>query len=158
MSPWSSDWPPPSTAPAWHQGRRSKPVPDVTTAAHLHHSLPVRSSFNCHAVHRRVYRLTIPWSSLACLPRPHITMTPWSDRSPTHHEIQLVRKWAIIRKNTSMSFLWDGVWNAAEAFIAFFEWEIGKQAHSKLLKTIIRPTTSCEGEKRKRFWAFNLGC
>ena len=130
---WPSYWPPPLHSHSPTPGRRSKPVPDVTTAAHLHHSLPVRSSFYCHAIYLGVYRLTIPWPSLACLPRPHITMTLWSDHFPTHQEIQLVRKWAIIRKNTSVSSLWDRVWNAAEAFIAFFNWEFGKTSSFKVV-------------------------
>ena len=67
---WPSYWPPPLHSHSPTPGRRSKPVPDVTTAAHLHHSLPVRSSFHCHAVHHRVYKLTIPWSRLAWLPHP----------------------------------------------------------------------------------------
>ena len=122
--PRPSDWP----TPVWHPGRRSKPVQNVTTVAHLHHSLPVRSSFYCHAIYHLVYRLTIPWSSLTSLPRP-AHHNDFLIKSPTHQEIQLVRKWAIIRKNTSVSFLWDGVWNAVEAFIAFLKWEIGKQDH-----------------------------
>ena len=124
--------------PSLTPGRRSKPVPDVTTAAPLHQSLRVRSSFHCQGVHHRVYRLR-PW------PCPGLPRPPHNDsliRSLSHPPRNTIsQKWAIIRKNTSVSFLWDRVWNAVEAFIAFFEWELRKQAHSKLFETIIiRPS------------------